>query len=82
MFSLYSVISNYLAWRIVYGLIEVLPSKYGKLYSAYRGGQMKPKWDTCVKETSNALPLETTLIFAQHALPTDTVNEVSRKTML
>ena len=79
MCFLYSVISNYLAWRIIYGLIEVLPSKYTKLYSSYRGGQIKPKWDTCVQETSKALPLETTLIFAQHALPKDTVNEVSRK---
>jgi hypothetical protein len=75
----YSVISNYLAWKIVYGLIEVLPSKYGKLHSTYRGGQIKPKWDSCVQETSKTLPLETTLIFVQHALQKGTVEKVSCK---
>ena len=63
----------------MYGLIEVLPSKYGTLVRTYRGGQIKSKWDTCVEETSQALPLETTLIFAQHALQKDSVEKVSRK---
>ena len=58
--------------------MEILPSKYERLYSSYRG-QLKSRWDICVQETSEALPLETTLLFSQHALPKYNVKEVGKK---
>ncbi|XP_028391179.1 membrane metallo-endopeptidase-like 1 [Dendronephthya gigantea] len=70
-----SVISNYLAWRIIYDVIKILPLKYRKLYNAFRDDQTSTLWDTCVQDTSSTLPLETTLLFAQRTLPKGTVNE-------
>ena len=76
------VLSNYIAWRVVSGLVDILPEKYGELYRRFQKKlynsdiQSAPRWSTCVAATSKALPLATALLFADTALPQQTLNRV------